>query len=219
MLLYVMQYVMLAYLMLFAALSNAVCLYNAFFLLSFLQMLLVSCFVLVYRHIACLFLVWFSIMRSAFNLLVSPNFMFIPFFIWKGHVLSGEIALKNNHYYYYYYNIPLTFQLDMKRLLFLQTSCTLWGVPTNQPLHILFKNNKRHHSFTYPSYLYHFLHHNSSTTNSTYFSRPPRWISSSFNPHHPSTLPSPSHLLPTTHINHPLSQFFTNISHHSTKTT
>ena len=31
-LLYIMLYVMLAYLMLFAALSNAVCLYNAFFL-------------------------------------------------------------------------------------------------------------------------------------------------------------------------------------------
>ena len=33
MLLYIMLYIMLAYLMLFAALSNAVCLYNAFFLL------------------------------------------------------------------------------------------------------------------------------------------------------------------------------------------
>ena len=33
MLLYIMLCVMLAYLMLFAALSNAVCLYNAFFLL------------------------------------------------------------------------------------------------------------------------------------------------------------------------------------------
>ena len=32
MLLYIMLYIMLAYLMLFAALSNAVCLYNAFFL-------------------------------------------------------------------------------------------------------------------------------------------------------------------------------------------
>ena len=33
MLLYIMSYVILAYLMLFAALSNAVCLHNAFFLL------------------------------------------------------------------------------------------------------------------------------------------------------------------------------------------
>ena len=32
MLLYIMLYIVLAYLMLFAALTNAVCLYNAFFL-------------------------------------------------------------------------------------------------------------------------------------------------------------------------------------------
>ena len=47
MLLYIMLYVMLAYLMLLAALSNAVCLDNAFFSF-FLQMLFVSCFVLVH---------------------------------------------------------------------------------------------------------------------------------------------------------------------------
>ena len=35
MLLYIMLYIMLAHLMLLAALSNAVCLYNAFFSLSF----------------------------------------------------------------------------------------------------------------------------------------------------------------------------------------
>ena len=35
MLLYIMLYVMLTYLMLFAALSNAVCLYNAFFAIDF----------------------------------------------------------------------------------------------------------------------------------------------------------------------------------------
>ena len=35
MLLYIMLYIMLAYLMLFAALSNTVCLYNAFYLLLF----------------------------------------------------------------------------------------------------------------------------------------------------------------------------------------
>ena len=40
-------YIMLAYLMLFAALFNAVCLYNAFFLF-FLLLIFVSCFVLVY---------------------------------------------------------------------------------------------------------------------------------------------------------------------------
>ena len=40
-------------------------------------------------------------MCSAFDMLVFPNSMFTPFFIWKGYVLSGEIAQKNNHYYYY----------------------------------------------------------------------------------------------------------------------
>ena len=35
MLLYILLYIMLAYLMLFAALSNVVCLYNSFFLLIF----------------------------------------------------------------------------------------------------------------------------------------------------------------------------------------
>ena len=35
MLLYVMLYIMLAYLMLLAALSNAVCVYNAFFAIDF----------------------------------------------------------------------------------------------------------------------------------------------------------------------------------------
>ena len=46
-------------------------------------------------------------MHCAFNLLVFPNSMFTPlllylfvFIYWKGYVLSGEIALKNNHYYY-----------------------------------------------------------------------------------------------------------------------
>ena len=48
MLLYIMLCIMLAYLMLFAALSNAVCLNNVFFCYRFLQMLFVSCFVLVY---------------------------------------------------------------------------------------------------------------------------------------------------------------------------
>ena len=38
-------------------------------------------------------------MRSA--LLVFPNSMFTPFFISKGLVISGEIALRNNHYYYF----------------------------------------------------------------------------------------------------------------------
>ena len=52
MLLYIMLYIMLAYLMLFGALSNAVCLYNAsflsFFAIDFCKCFLFSSFVLVY---------------------------------------------------------------------------------------------------------------------------------------------------------------------------
>ena len=50
MLLYIMLYIVLAYSMFFAALTSAVCLYNAssFFCYRFLQMLFVSCIVLVY---------------------------------------------------------------------------------------------------------------------------------------------------------------------------
>ena len=46
----VLLYIMLAYLMLFAALSNAVCLYNVFFRfvsIDFCKCFLFSCFVLV----------------------------------------------------------------------------------------------------------------------------------------------------------------------------
>ena len=43
-------------LMLFAALTNAVCLYNAsFFAIDFCKCFLFSCFVFVYGHIVCLF--------------------------------------------------------------------------------------------------------------------------------------------------------------------
>ena len=51
MLLYILLHIMLAYLMMSASLSNADCLYNAFFSFlchRFLQMLFVSCFFLVY---------------------------------------------------------------------------------------------------------------------------------------------------------------------------
>ena len=48
MLLYIMLYIVLAYLMLIAALSNAVCLYNALFANDFCNCFLFSCFVLVY---------------------------------------------------------------------------------------------------------------------------------------------------------------------------
>ena len=56
---YIMLYIMPAYLMLFAALSNAVCLYNAFFLLffaiDFCKCFLFSCIIMVCCHIVCLF--------------------------------------------------------------------------------------------------------------------------------------------------------------------
>ena len=79
MLLYIMLYIMLAYLMLFAALSNAVCLYNAF-----LQLLIFAnafCFMLCLGLLAqfVYFKYDFPIMHSAFDLLVFPNSMFTPF--------------------------------------------------------------------------------------------------------------------------------------------
>ena len=49
MLLYIMQCIVLAYLMLLAALSNAACLHSAsFFTIDFCKCFLFSCFVLVY---------------------------------------------------------------------------------------------------------------------------------------------------------------------------
>ena len=49
MLLFVMLYIVLAYLMLFAALSSAVCLHNAsFFVIDFGKCILFPCFVFVY---------------------------------------------------------------------------------------------------------------------------------------------------------------------------
>ena len=48
MLLYTMLYIMLAYLMLLAALSNAVCLHKAFLAIVFCRCFLSSCFVLVH---------------------------------------------------------------------------------------------------------------------------------------------------------------------------
>ena len=63
---------MLAYLMLFAALTNAVCLNNA----SFLSLI---CANALYFHALSLFIsffLFFCIMHSAFNLFVYPNYMF-----------------------------------------------------------------------------------------------------------------------------------------------
>ena len=84
-LLYIMLYIVLAFLKLFAALSNAACLHNAFirflfFAIDFWKWLLFSCFVLAYRHVVYLFQVLFCIMHSVFNMLVFPNSMFTQFF-------------------------------------------------------------------------------------------------------------------------------------------
>ena len=67
-----MLYIVLAYLMLFAVLTNAVCLYNA----SFLPLISANAF---YFHALSLFISFFIfIMHSAFNLFVFPNSMFTP---------------------------------------------------------------------------------------------------------------------------------------------
>ena len=67
---------MLAYLMLFAALTYAVCLNNASFFLSLI------CANAFYFHALSLFISFFliCIMHSAFNLFVFPNFMFTSLF-------------------------------------------------------------------------------------------------------------------------------------------
>ena len=111
-------------------------------------------------------------------------------------------------------HISLTFQLIIERLFFFQTSSSFRSIHTNQPQHIPFKNYNCHHSTTYISYFHHLfthllLHRNSHNTKSISFSRPTQPISP-LHPQHPSVLSSPSHLLQTTHINHPLSQFLTN---------
>ena len=58
--------------MVFAALTNAVCLNNAssFFFSDLCKCFLFSCFVFVY------FIFFICIMHSAFNLFVFPNYMF-----------------------------------------------------------------------------------------------------------------------------------------------
>ena len=79
MLLYVMLYIVLAYLMLFAAITNAVCLNNAFLSLFLLSLICANAF---YFHALSLFISFFwrglliCIMHSGFNLFVFPNYMF-----------------------------------------------------------------------------------------------------------------------------------------------
>ena len=80
-----MLYIVLAYLMLFAALTNAVCLNNAsFFFIDLCKCFLFSCFVFVY------FIFFICIMHSAFNLFVFPNYMFtslLLFCVWVFYFL------------------------------------------------------------------------------------------------------------------------------------
>ena len=82
-----MLHIVLAYLLLFAALTNAVCLYNAsFFAIDFCKCFLFSCCLCLLTH--SLFISFFiSIMHSAFNIFVFNNSMFTPlllFFYMKG---------------------------------------------------------------------------------------------------------------------------------------
>ena len=88
MLLYIMLYIVLAYLMLFAALTNAVCLYNA----SFLPLISANAFYFhalsLFIDTVCLFHFFICIMHSAFNLFVFPNCMFtffVCYFIYFFH--------------------------------------------------------------------------------------------------------------------------------------
>ena len=70
MLLYIMLYIVLAYLMLFAVLTNAVCMNNASsFFIDLCKCFSFSCFVFISFFLIC-------IMHSAFNLFVFPNYMF-----------------------------------------------------------------------------------------------------------------------------------------------
>ena len=72
MLLYIMLYIVPAYIMLFAALTNKVCLNNAS---SFFSLICANAF---YFHALSLFISFFliCIMHSAFNLFVFLNYMF-----------------------------------------------------------------------------------------------------------------------------------------------
>ena len=77
MLLYIMLYIVLAYLMLFAALTNAVCLNNAFFSLFFLFFFSLICANDFYFHALSLFISFFLFAScTAFNLFVFHNYMF-----------------------------------------------------------------------------------------------------------------------------------------------
>ena len=113
-----MLYVILAYLMLFAALFNAVCQNNAFFATDFFKWFLFSWFVLGYWNLVCLFKILSCIMHSALNLLVFLFYVHTGFLM-LDYVLSGEIALKNINYFYYYhyYSFSYYWNTTFHRLL------------------------------------------------------------------------------------------------------
>ena len=85
MLLYKMLYIVLAYLMLFAALTNAVCLYNAsFFAIDFCKCFLFSCFVFVYLFF--LFALCTVLLICFFFLILCSHrcsFLFVVFLFFK----------------------------------------------------------------------------------------------------------------------------------------
>ena len=98
MLLCIMLYIMLACLMLFAALFNAVCLHSAyFFAFDFCKCLFFMPY-LVFLYIICLFIILFCIMHSAFNLSV---------FLFYAHIVLcvlGLCALRRNNTQITHYN-------------------------------------------------------------------------------------------------------------------
>ena len=90
MLLYIMLYIVLAYLMLFAALTNAVCLNNAS---SFFSLICANAF---YFHALSLFISFFiCIMHSAFNLFVFPNYMFTSLLLFFFKNIFYERAMSS----------------------------------------------------------------------------------------------------------------------------
>ena len=92
MLLYVMLYTVLAYLMLFAAITNAVCLNNAFFF----SLICANAF--FFMLCLCLFHFFFiCIMHNAFNLFVFPNYMFtsLLLFIFFFYTIFYERAMSS----------------------------------------------------------------------------------------------------------------------------
>ena len=84
---------------------NAVCLYDAFFYFLcywFLKMVFVF---MLYLVLLTLFVYFKHNFPSCAVLLICWIFLILcpRHFMWKGYVLSGEMALENDHYYYYYY--------------------------------------------------------------------------------------------------------------------